>query len=52
MWQADFMGLDVVAGKIRGYEQKHGPRWALAPLIAQLGADKKTFASLAAKPAA
>ena len=49
MWQADFIGTDVVAEKIRAYEKKYGARWALSPLLGTLAAEKKTFASLAAK---
>ena len=46
MWQADFMGLHVVADKIRAYEAKYGSRWALAPLIARLAKDGTSFADL------
>ena len=46
MWQADFMGLAKVAEKISGYDAKYGSRWALAPLIARLAKEGKSFADL------
>ncbi len=44
MWQAEAMGLPVVAEKIRGYEAKYGARWALAPLIAERVANSESLA--------
>ena len=44
MWQADEMGLKVVAEKIKAYQAKYGARWTIAPLIERLAADGGTFA--------
>ena len=46
MWQADAMGLDKVAERIKFYEKKYGPRWKLSPLIERLAKDGGTFAGL------
>ena len=47
MWQAEnILGLDGVAGKIRGYHQQFGPRWTIAPLLARLtAASAKTWST-------
>lgn len=45
MWQADEMGLKVVADKIKAYNAKYGPRWKIAPLIEKLAAEGGTFAA-------
>ncbi len=45
MWQIEnAIGLAETAGKVRAYEAKYGPRWALAPLIARLVQDGGTLA--------
>jgi 3-hydroxyacyl-CoA dehydrogenase len=44
MWQADNMGLKVVAEKIKAYEAKYGPRWKCARLIEKLAAEGSSFA--------
>jgi 3-hydroxyacyl-CoA dehydrogenase len=46
MWQADHIGMQVVADKIRAYEKKYGKRWTIAPLIERLAKDSGTFAAL------
>ncbi len=46
MWQADNMGLDKVAERIKFYEKKYGERWKIAPLIEKLAKDGGTFAGL------
>ncbi len=46
MWQADAMGLAVVAERIKFYEGKYGERWKVAPLIEKLAKDGGTFAGL------
>jgi 3-hydroxyacyl-CoA dehydrogenase len=45
MWQADNMGLGVVADKIRNYEKKYGKRWKIAPLLERLANVGGTFAA-------
>jgi 3-hydroxyacyl-CoA dehydrogenase len=46
MWQIEnVIGLPETAAKIRGYEAKYGPRWALSPLIERMAG---TGGSLAA----
>jgi 3-hydroxyacyl-CoA dehydrogenase len=45
MWQADHIGLKVVAEKIKAYEAKYGARWKAAALIEKLAADDGTFAA-------
>jgi 3-hydroxyacyl-CoA dehydrogenase len=45
MWQADHMGLKVVAEKIKAYEAKYGKRWKTAALLEKLAADGGTFAA-------
>ncbi len=49
MWQADNMGLEKVAQKIKAYEAKYGSRWKIAPLVEKLAAEGSTFAALDAK---
>ena len=44
MWQADAMGLDKVAERIKFYQAKYGERWKIAPLIERLAKDGGTFA--------
>ena len=44
MWQADAMGLEKVAERIKFYEKKYGPRWTIAPLIERLAKEGGTFA--------
>lgn len=44
MWQADNMGLKVVAEKIKAYEAKYGARWKCARLIEKLAAEGSSFA--------
>jgi 3-hydroxyacyl-CoA dehydrogenase len=54
MWQAEnIIGLKAAAEKIRGYEQVHGPRWAIAPLLERLAASGGKLADVGAvrKPA-
>ena len=51
MWQADSIGLATVAEKIRGYEKKYGARWAIAPVLARLAAEKGSFAGVTGKSA-
>jgi 3-hydroxyacyl-CoA dehydrogenase len=46
MFQADLMGLDLVASKINAYQKQHGARWKIAPLIERLAREKGTFAAL------
>ena len=46
MWQADAMGLDKVAERIKFYEKKHGQRWKVAGLIERLAKEGGTFAGL------
>ena len=47
MWQIEHaMGLRVAAEKIRGYERKHGPRWALAPLLERLAREGGSLTSV------
>ena len=43
MWSADAIGLPSVAAKMRAYEEKLGPRFAPAPLLARLAGEGKTF---------
>ncbi|NOU06258.1 MAG: 3-hydroxyacyl-CoA dehydrogenase, partial [Hyphomicrobiaceae bacterium] len=44
MWQADHMGLEKVAERIKHYEKLYGERWKLAPLIERLAHAGGTFA--------
>lgn len=45
MWQIEnAIGLAATAEKIRAYEAKYGPRWALAPLIDRLAKDGGSLA--------
>jgi 3-hydroxyacyl-CoA dehydrogenase len=46
MWQADLMGLETVAERIKFYETKYGERWKIAGLIERLAKDGGTFAAL------
>ncbi len=45
MWQADEMGLKVVAEKIKAYQAKYGERWKISPLVEKLAAEGGTFAA-------
>jgi len=45
MWQIEnAIGLQATADKVRGYEAKYGPRWALAPLIDRLAKEGGSLA--------
>jgi 3-hydroxyacyl-CoA dehydrogenase len=47
MWQVDnVIGMKAAAERIKAYEQKYGPRWKIAPLIARLAAENANFAGL------
>ncbi len=45
MWQADQIGLKVVAEKIQAYEKTYGKRWKIAALIERMAAEGGTFAA-------
>lgn len=45
MWYADTVGLKRVLERVRQFEQQHGESWKPAPLLEQLAASSKTFAS-------
>ena len=44
MWQADAMGLEKVAERIKFYQAKYGERWTISPLIERLAKEGGTFA--------
>jgi 3-hydroxyacyl-CoA dehydrogenase len=49
MWQADLLGLQKVAERIKAYHARYGERWKIAPLIERLAAEGGSFAALDAK---
>jgi 3-hydroxyacyl-CoA dehydrogenase len=45
MWQVDnVIGMKAAGEKVAAYEAKYGARWRIAPLIARLAAEGRTFA--------
>ena len=44
MWYADAVGLEMVLGRIRDFEHRHGEPWTPAPLLVQLAEAGRTFA--------
>ncbi|HYM12188.1 MAG TPA: 3-hydroxyacyl-CoA dehydrogenase NAD-binding domain-containing protein [Bryobacterales bacterium] len=49
MWYADTAGLKKVYERVRAFHEQHGYHWVPAPLLGQLAAEGKTFASLDAR---
>jgi 3-hydroxyacyl-CoA dehydrogenase len=52
MWYADTIGPKTVYERIRHFQQKHGDRWAPAPLLQRLADSGKSFAEFDAERAA
>jgi enoyl-CoA hydratase/carnithine racemase len=49
MWQADARGLQAVCRQIRSFQERHGDRWAPAPLLGRLAGQGQSFAEYDAR---
>ncbi len=49
MWQADTRGLQAVCRQIRSFQERHGDRWAPAPLLRRLAGQGQSFAEYDAR---